>query len=99
MQTAALIAQQRLLRKFLSHSYEIKSESQHDLNYIVIEGKGAWRTHSTSSSSPSLPSAAKGNSSNKSETKVLVLAHGFGLGLGFYVGNQEFVDLKIRSGH
>ena len=69
-QALGLLAQNRLLKYYVKSSYEIKSSSA--LNYVVIKGN-----------------VKETNTSIKPwnrKERVLVLMHGFGLGLGFFYG-------------
>lgn len=67
-QALGLLAQNRLLKYYVSSPYEVKSSAA--LNYVVVKGKEKqgdlqpW----------------------KRKEKVLVLMHGFGLGLGLFYG-------------
>ena len=77
-QAMGLLAQNRLLKYYVRSKYEIKSTSA--LNYVVI--KGDSKRNETIKLQPW-----------KRKEKVLVLMHGFGLGLGFFYGTQNLNSL------
>ena len=73
----AISAQDRLLRYFIRRStFEVRSSSNHELNYIVIRKHNPYpKNH-----------IVEINKHYKPKEKTLVLMHGFGLGLGCFYG-------------
>ena len=78
-QAMGLLAQNRLLKHYVKSSYEIKSSSA--LNYMVVKGNPKPPKHTIQPW--------------KKKEKVLVLMHGFGLGLGFFYGARSTTSLLL----
>lgn len=72
-QALGLLAQNKLLKYYLKSSFEVKSS--HALNYVVFKGQAAEKRQNSVQAW-------------KKKEKVLVLMHGFGLGLGFFYGKH-----------
>jgi hypothetical protein len=70
-QAMGLVAQNKLLKYYVRTNFQIKNA--HALNYIVVKGNARDKE----------PGAVQ---PWKRKEKVLVLMHGFGLGLGFFYG-------------
>ena len=79
----AIQAQDRLLRYFLKRStFEVRSSSNHELNYVVIKRNRDYpKAHLQAS-----------HNHNKKE-KTLILMHGFGTGLGLFYGKYSINSL------
>ena len=69
-QALGLVAQNKLLKYYVRSTYEVKSSKA--LNYIVVKGNTELKENSIKPW--------------KRKEKVLVLMHGFGLGLGMFYG-------------
>jgi hypothetical protein len=78
----ALAAQDAVLSHFLRRStYQVKATQQHGLNYVVVRRKQPQPVVQALSNSISR-SGAEGP---QKTSKTLVLMHGYGLGLGFFM--------------
>jgi hypothetical protein len=72
-QALGLVAQNKLLKYYLRSSCEAKTSSA--LNYIIVKRKAAEKRENSVQAW-------------KKKEKVLVLMHGYGLGLGFFYGKS-----------
>jgi hypothetical protein len=73
----AIQAQEKLLRYFLKRStFEVRSSSNHELNYVVIKRNQDY---------PKAHLHAAQTNHNKKE-RTLIMMHGFGTGLGLFYG-------------
>lgn len=74
----ALVAQERLLKHFLkSSTFEVKASAGHELNYVILRRSKQY---------PVAHLQKRGE-----KEKTLILMHGFGLGLGFFYGEQFLI--------